>query len=146
MSGIHITKQIAVAAGILALSLMPGLSRAQSASPAAPADQSQAAPTQSAGHKHGQMARLNLTDDQKAQMKQIHKTAKSQVEAVNSDSSLSADQKQAKIHQIRRGARVEMVKMLTPEQREQMKARRAARQHEGQQAPESQAPQQQPQA
>jgi Spy/CpxP family protein refolding chaperone len=142
MSRNNITKQLAVAAGILALSLTPGLSRAQSGSQAAPPDQSQAAPTESEGHKHGQMSRLNLTDDQKTQMKEIHKTAKSQVEAVNRDTSLSADQKQAKIHQIRRGARVEMVKMLTPEQREQMKAR----QHEGHQAPESQAPQQQPQA
>jgi Spy/CpxP family protein refolding chaperone len=144
MNGNRIAKQFALAAGFLALSLTPAMSRAQDSPQAAQQDQSQAAPAQPEGRKHGEMAGLNLTDDQKEQMKQIHRATKSQMEAVNNDASLSADQKQAKIHHIRRGARVQMVKLLTPEQREQMKenakARRATRQQQGEQTPQSQAP------
>jgi periplasmic protein CpxP/Spy len=133
MSGNSIVKQMAIAAGLLVMGLAPGLGRAQSSAPASPTyqDQNQAAPQQ--GRKHdGEMANLNLTDDQKAQMKQIHESSKSQMDAVNNDSSLTADQKQAKLHQIHRGARMQMVKLLTPEQRQQLKAdakaRHAARQ------------------
>jgi len=90
------------------------------------------------------MAGLNLTDDQKAQMKKIHESTKAQLDAVNKDESLTADQKGAKIHQLRHGARLQMVKLLTPEQRQQMKANiqqmRASRRQQQQQ------PQQQPTA
>jgi Spy/CpxP family protein refolding chaperone len=148
MNNIRFAKQLAAAAGFLALSLTPGITRAQSSSQApASQDQSQAAPATPApqGHKHGEMAGLNLTDDQNAQMKQIHQTTKSQVEAVNNDSTLSADQKTAKIHEIRRDARKQMVKLLTPEQREQMrenaKARHAARKEQQQQQPQQAQPQ-----
>jgi Spy/CpxP family protein refolding chaperone len=134
MSGNRIVKQMAIAAGLLVMGLAPGLGRAQSSAPASPTyqDQNQAAPQQQ-GRKHGgEMANLNLTDDQKAQMKQIHESSKSQMDAVNNDSSLTADQKQAKMKQIHRGAHMQMVKLLTPEQRQQMKAdakaRHAARQ------------------
>lgn len=143
MNSNRIIKQFVVAAGFLALTLAPGISRAQDASQTPAQDQSQAAPAQPQGRKHGEMAGLNLTDDQKAQMKQIHQSTKSQVEAVNNDGSLSADQKQAKIHQIRRDSHVQMAKLLTPEQKQQMKenmrARRAARKQQQQQ------PQTQPQ-
>ena len=64
---------------------------------------------------------LNLTDDQKAQMKKIHEDAKAQIEAVNSDSSLSAEQKKAKIGEIHRATRKQVDDMLTPEQRQTMK-------------------------
>jgi Spy/CpxP family protein refolding chaperone len=149
MNNVRFAKQLAVAAGFLALSFTPGITRAQSSSQAPPSqDQSQTAPATPAPqgkHKHGEMAGLNLTDDQKAQMKQIHRTTKSQVEAVNSDSTLSADQKTAKIHEIRRDARKQMVKLLTPEQRQQMRenaqARHAARKE--QQQPQQTQPQQQ---
>ena len=55
-------------------------------------------------------------------MKKIHESTKAQLEAVNKDESLTADQKAAKIHQLRRSARMQMVKLLTPEQRQQMRA------------------------
>jgi Spy/CpxP family protein refolding chaperone len=124
MSRNSITKQIAVAAGFLALSFAPGVTRAQSSQPPAQ-DQSQAtpsAPPQQEGRKHGAMAGLNLTDDQKVQMNKIHESTKTQVDAVTKDESLTADQKAAKIRQLRRGARTQMVKLLTPEQQQQMKA------------------------
>jgi Spy/CpxP family protein refolding chaperone len=144
----RITKQIAVAAGLLALSFAPGISRAQSNSQPPAQDQSQAAPAAPAQHEgrmHGAMKGLNLTDEQKAQMKKIHESTKAQLDAVNKDESLTADQKEAKIHQLRHGARTQMVKLLTPEQQRQMRANvralRASRREKQQQQP----PQTQPQ-
>ncbi|HEY6388858.1 MAG TPA: hypothetical protein VIX91_24545 [Candidatus Acidoferrum sp.] len=143
-----ITKQIAIAAGILALTFAPGISRAQSGSQPPAQDQSQAAPAAPAQHEgrmHGAMKGLNLTEDQKAAMKQMHESTKAQLDAVNKDESLTADQKEAKIHQLRHGARMQMVKLLTPEQRQQMKANvRALRASRGKQK-EQQPPQTQPQ-
>jgi Spy/CpxP family protein refolding chaperone len=140
----NVTKQIAVAAGFLALTFAPGISRAQSSSQAPAQDQSQAAPAapaQREGRMHGAMKGLNLTDDQKAAMKNIHESTKAQLDAVNKDESLSADQKSAKIHELRHGARLQMVKLLTPEQREQMKANvralRASRREKQQQPPQA---------
>jgi Spy/CpxP family protein refolding chaperone len=143
-----ITKQIAVVAGLLALTLAPGISRAQSGSQPPAEDQSlaaPAAPAQQEGRIHGAMKGLNLTDDQKAAMKKIHEATKAQLDAVNKDESLTAEQKDAKTHQLRHGARMQMVKLLTPEQRQQMKANvralRASRREQQQQQP----PQTQPQ-
>jgi Spy/CpxP family protein refolding chaperone len=143
-----LTKQIAVAAGLLALTLVPGISRAQSSAQPPGQDQSQAAPAapgQHEGRMHGAMKGLNLTDDQKAEMKKIHESTKSQLDVVKKDESLTADQKDARIHQLRHGARLQIVKLLTPEQRQQMKANvralRAARRETQQQQP----PQAQPQ-
>ena len=143
-----VTKQIAVAAGFLALTFGPGISRAQSGSQPPAQDQSQAAPAAPAQHEgrmHGAMQGLNLTDDQKAAMKTIHESTKAKLDAVNKDESLTADQKAAKTHELRHGARMQMVKLLTPEQRQQMKANvralRASRREQQQQQP----PQAQPQ-
>ncbi len=148
MSGNSVTKQIAVAAGFLALTFAPGISRAQSGSQPPAQDQSQAAPAAPAQHEgrmRGAMKGLNLTDDQKAAMKTIHESTKAKLDAVNKDESLTADQKAAKTHELRHGARMQMVKLLTPEQRQQMKANvralRASRREQQQQQP----PQAQPQ-
>lgn len=142
MNSNSLRKQITIAAGFVALSFMPGIGRAQenSQSQAQTPDKTQTAPTtpaQQAKGRHGLMAGLNLTDDQKAAIKKIHESTKEQVEAVSKDESLSADQKQAKVHQLRHSARVQFVKLLTPEQRQQMRANaralRAARQEQKQQ-------------
>jgi len=143
-----LTKQIAVAAGLLALTFVPGISRAQSSSQPPAQDQSQTAPATPAQHEgrmHGAMKGLNLTDEQKAEMKKIHESTKAQLDAVNKDESLTADQKEAKIHQLRHGARLQMVKLLTPEQRQQMRANvralRASRREQQQQQPPQAPPQ-----
>lgn len=140
-----VTKQIAVAAGFLALTFAPAISRAQSNSQQGTQDQSQsapAAPPQKEGRMHGAMKGLNLTDDQKAAMKKIHESTKAQTDVVNKDESLTADQKTVKIHQLRQDARAQMVKLLTPDQRQQMKANeraiRASRKEQQQQPPQTQ--------
>jgi len=84
-------------------------------------------------HKHGRnlFADLKLSEEQKAQIKKIHEDAKSKADAVRSDRSLSEADKQAKIRGIRHTARMESRKVLTAEQRaqlkEKMKERRATR-------------------
>ena len=140
-----LTKQIAIAAGFLALTFVPGMSRAQSSSQPPAQDQSQAAPAapaQREGRMHRAMQGLNLTDEQKTAMKSIHESTKAQLDAVNKDESLTADQKAAKIHQLRHSGRMQMVKLLTPEQRQQMRANvramRAAHREKQQQPPQSQ--------
>ena len=139
-----ILKQIAIAAGLLALTFAPGISRAQNSQQPQEQDKTQAAPAAPSpqeGRKHGAMAGLNLTADQKAEFKKIHQATKAQIEAVGKDETLTADQKAAKIHELRHSARLQMVKLLTPEQRQQMKANiremRAARK-EKQQTPPAQ--------
>src|ERR1700726_1263103 len=103
----NLTRQIAIAAGFLALTFAPG-SRAQSSSQPPAQDQRQAAPAAPERHEgrmHRAMQGLNLTDEQKTAMKKIHESTKAQLDAVNKDESLTADQKAAKIHQLRHSGR-----------------------------------------
>jgi periplasmic protein CpxP/Spy len=111
-------------AALLVTCAMPVLTRAQDA--AQGSNQEQAAPAQAAPNRPN----LNLTDDQKAQMKKIREDAKTQIEAVNNDSSLNADQKQAKIKQIHRDSHKQVMAMLTPEQRKTMRQFRHERRAE----------------
>jgi len=108
-----IRKGALVAVGLLAISASPMLASAT----AMPQDagQTQAAPAEQAKPSRPD---LNLTDDQKAQMKKIHEDAKAQIAAVNNDSSLSADQKQAKIRSIHMSTHKQTEALLTPEQRQ----------------------------
>lgn len=80
-------------------------------------------------HRHGRgmFADLNLSDEQKAQIKKIHEDAKSKAEAVRSDGSLSETDKQAKMREIHRTAMMESRKVLTAEQRAQLKEKRKER-------------------
>jgi Spy/CpxP family protein refolding chaperone len=140
-----LTKQIAIATGLLALTFVPGITRAQSSSQPPAQDQSQAAPAAPERHEgrmHRAMQGLNLTVEQKTAMKKIHESTKAQLDAVNKDESLTADQKAAKIHQLRHSGRMQMVKLLTPEQQQQMRANvramRAAHREKQQQPPPAQ--------
>jgi len=127
-------KGVLLTAGLLAIAGSPMLASAA----AMPQDAGQ---TQAAPADQGKAGRpdLNLTDDQKAQMKKIHDGAKSQIAAVNSDTSLSADQKQAKIQAIHRDTHKQTEALLTPSQRQTQKAWRMSHprqnQNEEQQPP-----------
>jgi protein CpxP len=126
----RIAKSLAVATGFLLLGTFPMLSKAQDNAPAPAQGQTQAMPQHD--EKGGPFAGLNLTDDQKTQIKQIHEGAKSKVDAVKADSSLSADQKEAKIREIHRDTHEQVMKnVLTPDQRKQarenMKERRESK-------------------
>jgi Spy/CpxP family protein refolding chaperone len=122
--------QLALTAGLLALCSIPAAVQAQEAPQADPQGTMQGQPP--AG-KHGEeLASLNLSDDQKAQVQKIRADEKSQLMAAKGDSSLSADQRQGKIREIHMATRKQIREILTPEQRKQMhsdeQARRAAKQ------------------
>jgi Spy/CpxP family protein refolding chaperone len=112
-----------LAAALLVVCATSVLVRAQEAPQTS--GQEQAAPAQNAPNRPN----LNLTDDQKAQMKKIREGTRSQIEAINSDSSLSADQKQAKIRSVRKDSHKQVEAMLTPDQRKAMRDWR--REHRG---------------
>jgi Spy/CpxP family protein refolding chaperone len=115
------------AAGLLAISVSPML--ASAAAIPQDAGQTQAAPADQTKRSRPD---LNLTDDQKAQMKKIHEDAKSQIAAVNNDPSLSADQKQAKVRSIRMSTHKQTEALLTPEQRQTQKQWRKSHPHQNQ--------------
>jgi Spy/CpxP family protein refolding chaperone len=102
--------------------------------------QDQATPpaaSQPAAHEHGKspFAGLNLSDDQKTQIKKIHEEARAKRDKVMADSSLSDTAKQEKAKEIRHAAMEQARSVLTPEQREQLKANRSARRAERSQSP-----------
>ncbi len=123
---------VLLGAGLLALTGLPRLATAQdnSQEPAPSAQQPAPSPRQG---MHGQrmLERLNLTDDQKAQIKKIHEDARAKMDAIRTDSSLSDAERKAKIQEIRRSTMRQVHAVLTPEQRQQlreeMRQRRAAR-------------------
>ena len=66
---------------------------------------------------------LNLTDDQKAKVKDIFADAKSKRQTVWSDSSLTDDQKKAKMKELHAGTMAKLNEVLTPDQQAQLKAK-----------------------
>src|ERR1700691_3531178 len=67
-------------------------------------------------------AALNLTDEQKAQIKTIREDGKAQIAALGKDASLSADAKQQKLKVIRKDIRRQVWSVMTPEQQKQWAA------------------------
>lgn len=117
-------------------------------------------PTAPAGQHHKRGVNLNLTADQKAQLKQIRESTRSQIDAVLTPEqkaqlasakqqrqqgqqgqkprgmwaslNLTADQK-AQIQAIRQDSKQKMDAVLTPEQRQQLEQARQQRQQNRQQ-------------
>ena len=67
-------------------------------------------------------ATLNLTDEQKAQIKTIREDGKHQIAALGKDSSLSEEAKQQKLKVIRKDIRRQVWGVMTPEQQKQWAA------------------------
>lgn len=59
---------------------------------------------------------LQLTDDQKVKIKSIRDDASQQIQAAQKDITLTDDQKDRKVKQIRKVARAQVFAVLTPEQ------------------------------
>ena len=69
---------------------------------------------------------LNLTDDQKAKVKDIFADAKTKRQAVFSDTSLSEDQKKAKMKELHEGTLAKVNGVLTPDQQTELKSKMEA--------------------
>lgn len=83
---------------------------------------------------------LNLTEQQKSQLKPIFESTRQQMQALRGDTSLTPEQKHEKMQQIRQNQMTQMKSILTPEQLQQMQQWRGRRMHKGgeqQQAPPS---------
>jgi len=95
---------------------------------------SQAAPTsQTAGKQMGihgglqaAVESLNLTEDQKAKVKDIFAEAKAKHQAVSSDTTLSDDQKKAKAKELHSATMAKLNEVLTPEQQTELKSKMEA--------------------
>jgi Spy/CpxP family protein refolding chaperone len=134
--------QLALIAGVLAMCSVPATVRAQEAPQSDPQGSMQGQ-SPAGRHQHpDELANLNLSDDQKAQVQKIREDAKSQMAAVKNDSALSVDQQQAKMQEIRMSTRKQIHAVLTPEQRKQMKADEMARKAAKQQGSAAPPPQQ----
>ena len=75
----------------------------------------------------GPMARLNLTPEQKSKLGPIFESSRQQVQAVRNDSSLTPEQKKAKLSEIRQNTQSQVNGVLTPEQQQQMQQMRQNR-------------------
>ena len=74
--------------------------------------------------KAEKMKKLNLTDEQRDKMKELNNINRREKMAIESDSTLSADQKQKKIKELRKGQQEKLKSILTSEQYEQLKEMR----------------------
>jgi len=105
-----------------------GSSQAQSPSSGAGSSQTQAAPEQGQAGTSGaaQQQRdpvaeaLNLTDDQQAKLQPIIREEMTQINAARNDTSLTQEQKQQKIDQIRQTEFPKIQAILTPEQQKKL--------------------------
>lgn len=92
------------------------------------ADSAFAAPRERGG-RGGEMGariaeKLGLTADQKARIQSITEGAKSQAKAIQGDSSLSQEQKRARLQELRTSVKSQIEAVLTPEQRAQIAAQK----------------------
>jgi Spy/CpxP family protein refolding chaperone len=138
-------KQMAVAAALLSFCGLPAIANAQqttpSNSPSSVQGQDQPPPMH-AQRGDDELSKLNLSDDQTAQVKKIHQDTKAQMETIQRDTTLTAEQKQTKMKQLHKASHEQVKQLLTPEQRQQMKADEMARKAAKQQSGQSAAPQQ----
>ncbi len=65
---------------------------------------------------------LNLTEDQKQKIQPILQSEFQQLKTVRDDASLSPDQKQAKVQEIRDNAKSQIAPILTPDQQKKLAA------------------------
>ena len=107
-----------VSLGLLAALAIPLASAKSRANPA-----TQAAGKEKGMHDKMQAAldSLNLTDDQKAKVKDILADAKTKRQTVVSDSSLNEEQKRAKMKELHEGMISKLNEVLTPEQQAELK-------------------------
>ena len=97
----------------------------------------EASPGAARVHGGGKLKRLanelGLTDAQKAQLRPIILRAHQQAQAIKVDTNLIPEARKIKMHELGRSTRQQIQAILTPEQREKLKAIRQA--HRGQNRP-----------
>ena len=118
-----------VLGGLVSLGLVAAL-----AVPVALAKSQATPPAQAAGKEKGMhgdglqaaVESLNLTDEQKAKVKDIFADAKTKHQAVSSDTTLSEEQKKAKMKELHASVMAKLNEVLTPEQQTELKSKMEA--------------------
>jgi Spy/CpxP family protein refolding chaperone len=108
---------------IMALAVPVALAKSQATPPP------QAAGKEKGMHGGGLQAAvesLNLTDEQKAKVKDIFADAKTKGQAVSSDTTLSDEQKKAKLKELHGSIMAKVNEVLTPEQQTELKSKMEA--------------------
>jgi hypothetical protein len=132
-------KRMAAAAGFFFLCAAPWLTRAQSSPPIpapTPRRTSPAVRPKKNTPPPDDFAGLQYTDEQKAQIDQIHEDVKSRMDAVVKDKKLTAEQRDAMLAGYQRMERSQVYKVLTTQQRKEVLRRIRAR-HAAEQAEQS---------
>lgn len=117
------------AAGLLTLGVVAYGSQAKAQSEPAQGDQAQGGQGQGGGHmNHGPMTPerqlqrlsegLNLTDDQKQQIKPILEDRQKQMEQLHADTSTSMDDKRAKMHSLSEESNTKIRAVLNDDQKQ----------------------------
>jgi Spy/CpxP family protein refolding chaperone len=114
--------------------VLPMAALAQDAGSATSGDNASAAAPQTQKSERGERGEklaqeLNLTPEQKADLKSIRENERQQAKAINNDSSLTADQKKAKFKDLRKSSHEQMMAKLTPDQQKKFKEMR--KEHRG---------------
>ncbi len=115
--------------GLMSLGMVAAL-----AVPVALANSQATTPPQAAGKEMGMhhggleaaVQSLNLTDDQKAKVKEIFADAKAKHQAVSNDASLNEEQKKAKTKELHGAIMAKLNEVLTPEQQTELKTKMEA--------------------
>jgi Spy/CpxP family protein refolding chaperone len=131
----RLAKPVFFAAGLFFLFTVPALTRAQSSPPpptAIPHKTSPTARAKKAPVATDIFAGLQYTEDQKAKISKIHQDMKSRMDAVVEDDKLSPEQKDAFLQGFERMERGEVYKVLTPEQKMEVRKRLQALRQEAQ--------------
>jgi len=73
------------------------------------------------GHGRDRFADLGLSADQQTRLAAIHKSSQEQLEAVRNDTTLTTEQKQAKVRSIFQNSHQQVMNILTPEQQQKLR-------------------------
>lgn len=92
------------------------------------------------GHRARGLEALNLTQQQKEQIKPIFQSTRQQMQALRNDTSLTPEQRHQKLQEIRQNQQAQLKSILTPEQIEQLQQMRQHRGRRGQGGQSSQTP------
>jgi lipase chaperone LimK len=109
---------------LLCLLAACSFAQVQSSAPTPGTTDSSAAPVAKTSLRQ-QLQALDLTRDQKMQMREILQNAKANKETINANDSLSQDQKQTQLKKLRKQTFTSFNAILTDEQKEKWKAMRA---------------------
>ena len=111
--------------------LLPLGAMAQAAS-STPDNSTQTATTSQKNERGEKFAKaLNLTPEQQTELKQIRESSREQFKAIKNDSSLTADQKKAKMKELRKSTNEQMMSKLNPDQQAKFKEMRKEHRHHG---------------